>query len=319
MPDALAPHPVCRAPEGPVLVVVMDGVGHRHQRHGDAVWLARTPKLDLLRELPSCTTLRAHGTAVGMPSDADMGNSEVGHNALGAGRIVRPGRQAGRRRRSRRGALFEARRGRRSSRACVGTATPLHFIGLLSDGNVHSHIDHLFAMLRAAAQRGRAKRARVHVLLDGRDVPATSALRLRRRARAACWRAQPRRRPRLPHRLGRRAHDHHHGSLRGRLAHGRARLASARARRGRGRSPSAREAIETLRARAARHRRPEPAAVRDRRRARQPVGPIEDGAAVVLFNFRGDRAIEISRAFEERRASTTFDRKRAAATCCSPA
>jgi 2,3-bisphosphoglycerate-independent phosphoglycerate mutase len=87
----LAPHPTRRAPEGPVVAIVMDGVGLGTGDHGDAVAQARTPTLDWLRGLPSFTSLLAHGTAVGMPSDADMGNSEVGHNAIGAGRIIDQG------------------------------------------------------------------------------------------------------------------------------------------------------------------------------------------------------------------------------------
>ena len=77
--------------KGPVFVCVMDGVGLGARDEGDAVWLARTPTLDRLSKLPSVTALTAHGTAVGMPSDADMGNSEVGHNALGAGRTFDQG------------------------------------------------------------------------------------------------------------------------------------------------------------------------------------------------------------------------------------
>ena len=90
MPKALAPHPVLPS-RGPVVCVVMDGVGIGGHDRGDAVHLAHTPTLDWLRTLRSWTTLRAHGRAVGMPSDADMGNSEVGHNALGAGRIFDQG------------------------------------------------------------------------------------------------------------------------------------------------------------------------------------------------------------------------------------
>src|ERR1700755_2501269 len=87
----LKKHPRFAGVPGPVLVCVMDGVGHGHHDEGDAVWLARTPTLDLLAKQPAATLLTAHGTAVGMPSDADMGNSEVGHNALGAGRTVDKG------------------------------------------------------------------------------------------------------------------------------------------------------------------------------------------------------------------------------------
>src|SRR5512136_1900349 len=76
---------------GPVVIVVMDGVGLGRGDEGDAVALARTPTLDALRATCPQTTLRAHGTAVGLPSDDDMGNSEVGHNAIGAGRVYSQG------------------------------------------------------------------------------------------------------------------------------------------------------------------------------------------------------------------------------------
>src|SRR5262249_61048523 len=117
--------------------------------------------------------LCAHGKAVGLPSDDDMGNSEVGHNALGAGKIYAQGALlVGRAIKS--GALFDGPAWRQViERGAKGGA--IHFIGLLSDGNVHSHLDHLEAMLDAAAKAG-CKRLCVHALLDGRDVPPTSAL-----------------------------------------------------------------------------------------------------------------------------------------------
>ena len=74
-----------------LLTVVMDGIGERESSYGNAVKLAHTPVLNLLRIQSLFTTLKAHGTAVGLPSDADMGNSEVGHNAMGAGRVFDQG------------------------------------------------------------------------------------------------------------------------------------------------------------------------------------------------------------------------------------
>ena len=110
--------------------------------------------------------LRAHGPAVGLSSEADMGNSEVGHNIMGAGRIFDQGaRQVEQ-------ALREGTIWGEAWDAVVarGRSRTLHFVGLLSDGNIHSHIDHLVAMLRRAVADG-VQRIRVHVLLDGRDVP----------------------------------------------------------------------------------------------------------------------------------------------------
>src|SRR5689334_18116812 len=136
----LAPHPVRVAPSGPVLFVVMDGVGIGRGDEGDAVARAYTPTLDWLRTLPSATQLAAHGTAVGMPSDADMGNSEVGHNAIGAGRIFEQGAKlvdAA----IKSGALFAGATWQALVARCAEHRSALHFIGLLSDGNVHSHIE----------------------------------------------------------------------------------------------------------------------------------------------------------------------------------
>ena len=157
---------------GPLLVVVMDGVGIGRGDEGDAVALARTPTLDRLARGPH-RTLFAHGTHVGMPSDGDMGNSEVGHNALGAGRVFDQGaklvEQA-----VQSGSLFEGNAWAEVVGPCASEGA-VHFIGLLSDGNVHSHEKHLFALLRRAAQDG-CKRLFVHALLDGRDVGERSAL-----------------------------------------------------------------------------------------------------------------------------------------------
>ena len=163
--------------EGPVLLVVMDGVGVGRGDEGDAVQLARTPTLDRLREgLGGCLyrELAAHGKAVGLPSDDDMGNSEVGHNALGAGQVFDQGaKRVNAAFES--GEVFEGEVWKRMVERVRESGEPMHFIGLLSDGNVHSHIDHLLALLKQCAEE-KLEKARVHVLLDGRDVPETSAL-----------------------------------------------------------------------------------------------------------------------------------------------
>ncbi|MCA9653497.1 MAG: 2,3-bisphosphoglycerate-independent phosphoglycerate mutase [Myxococcales bacterium] len=301
MPKALAPHPVLPS-RGPVVCVVMDGVGIGGHDRGDAVHLAHTPTLDWLRTLRSWTTLRAHGRAVGMPSDADMGNSEVGHNALGAGRIFDQGAtlvaQA-----IADGSLFAGETWRAAVARVRDSGQPLHFLGLLSDGNVHSHIDHLLAMLRTAAEQGVAA-ARVHVLTDGRDVEARSALRYVDRLEQVLGQLRD---------AGR---DYRIASGGGRMLVTMDRYEADWAMvergwqthvRGEGRRfASAREAIETLYA--------EDPEVDDQYLPafviaddHGPVGPIRDGAAVLLFNFRGDRALEITRAFEQDDFSA-FDR-----------
>jgi 2,3-bisphosphoglycerate-independent phosphoglycerate mutase len=281
--------------EGPVVVVVMDGVGLGPGDEGDAVRLARTPTLDALGGAGRALSLRAHGTAVGLPSDDDMGNSEVGHNALGAGRVFDQGAKlvngaiAS-------GALFRGSAWTEAVRTVRESGEPLHLLGLLSDGNVHSHQDHLEALVARAHEDGVAS-LRVHALLDGRDVPETSALVYVDRLEAFLdrFRAQGR--------------DY-------RVASGGGRMKITMDRyeadwpmvergwklhvRGEGRGfASLREAVETL-------RREQPGisdqnlpgfVIRGDRG--EAVGPIRDGASVILFNFRGDRAIEITRALEE--------------------
>ena len=124
---------------GPLLLIIMDGIGIGKQDESNAVYLARTPHLDRLFQSKLYTQLRAHGTAVGLPTDKDMGNSEVGHKALGAGRIFDQGArlvneaiETGR--------IFETPIWKEIVARSQEGGT-VHFIGLLSDGNVHSHIE----------------------------------------------------------------------------------------------------------------------------------------------------------------------------------
>jgi 2,3-bisphosphoglycerate-independent phosphoglycerate mutase len=303
MLPALTPRSSVAPLPGPLLIVVMDGVGIGRGDGGDAVALARTPTLDRLARGPS-TTLAAHGTHVGMPSDDDMGNSEVGHNALGAGRVFDQGAKlvdaavAS-------GSLFEDAPWREVVAPCAAGGGALHFIGLLSDGNVHSHERHLFAMLRRAQQDGVA-RVYVHALLDGRDVGERSALV-------------------YIERLERVLAELRQGGVDARIASGGGRMVTTMDRyeadwsiveRGwrahvlgdARRFPSAEAAVRTFRAE-------DPAAVDQFlpafviERDGEPVARIQDGDGVVFFNFRGDRAQEISRAFVEP-GLATFDRVR---------
>ncbi|MFO7564620.1 MAG: 2,3-bisphosphoglycerate-independent phosphoglycerate mutase [Enhygromyxa sp.] len=295
MSDTLRPHPSREAPRGPVLFVVMDGIGVGRGDDGDAVAQAHTPTLDWLRTLPSATTLRAHGTAVGMPSDADMGNSEVGHNAIGAGRVFEQGaklvEQA-----IRSGSIFQGEVWRWLVEGVERSGEPLHFIGLLSDGNIHSNIAHLLALLRHAAQEGVA-RVRVHVLTDGRDVPGRSALIYIDELEATL------------EQLRAQGFDYAIASGGGRMRVTMDRYESDWGMvergwdlhvRGRGRGfASAREAVQTY---YEEHPNTDdqhlPGFVIVDEQG-QPLGPIRDGASVVFFNFRGDRALEITRAFEQ--------------------
>jgi 2,3-bisphosphoglycerate-independent phosphoglycerate mutase len=291
----LARHPTFAGVRGPVVACIMDGVGIGRHDESDAVWLARTPHLDALARTALATSLAAHGTAVGMPSDDDMGNSEVGHNALGAGRIFDQGAKLvaaaiadGR--------LYRGEVWQSLTERARTSGEPLHFIGLLSDGNVHSHIDHLFAMLRRCDEE-EVPAVRVHVLLDGRDVPERSAPGYvdALEELLETLRRKPGRDYRIASGGGRMlvTMDRYQADWsvveRGWNTHV---LGEARA------FASAREAIDTL------YR--EDAGVNDQylppfviADSDGPVGPIRDGAAVVLTNFRGDRAMELARAFEE--------------------
>jgi 2,3-bisphosphoglycerate-independent phosphoglycerate mutase len=299
---SLHPHPRLPPTRGPVVVVVMDGVGIGAGDEGDAVKLARTATLDFLAAHSPSTTLRAHGRAVGLPTDDDMGNSEVGHNALGAGRVFDQGSKlVGQSIAS--GAMWTGEAWRTAIERVRASGEPLHFLGLLSDGNVHSHEEHLFAMMGRAADEG-VKKICVHALLDGRDVPETSAL------------VYVERLERVLAELRARGVDAHVA-----LGGGRMKITMDRYEaewgmvergwklhvRGEGRTfGSLGEAIETLRG--------EAPGIGDQNLpgfvigdAKGPSGPIRDGAAVILFNFRGDRAIEITRAFEDQFFSK-FDR-----------
>ncbi|HEX7836378.1 MAG TPA: 2,3-bisphosphoglycerate-independent phosphoglycerate mutase [Kofleriaceae bacterium] len=301
MPSPLRPHPRQPPPRGPVVLVVMDGIGRGAGDEADAVTIAATPTLDRLWVPGLRAELRAHGKAVGLPSDDDMGNSEVGHNALGAGKVYAQGALlVGRAIAS--GALFAGPVWREViERGSRGGA--VHFLGLLSDGNVHSHVSHLEAMLAAAARAG-CKRLYIHALVDGRDVPPTSALeyvsRLERylsdlRSSGSGIDA------RIVSGGGRMqiTMDRYEADWkmveRGWHTHV---LADARP------FASTTAAIETLRAE-------HPGAIDQDLPpfVVTPAQPIQDGDAVVMFNFRGDRAIEISRAFDDPELRA-FDRVR---------
>lgn len=295
MTSPLRPHSHRVAPPGPVLFVVMDGVGIGDGDEGDAVARAHTPTLDWLRSLPSATSLCAHGTAVGMPSDADMGNSEVGHNAIGAGRVFEQGAKLVETAVAT-GAMFQGEVWRWLVEGVAESREPLHFIGLLSDGNVHSHIDHLLAMLRQAARDAVAK-VRVHVLTDGRDVPGRSALIYLDALEQTLTE------------LRGQGFDYAIASGGGRMHVTMDRYESDWSMvergwelhvRGHGRKfKSAHAAVSSFYA--------EDPTINDQRlpgfvivdEQGEALGPIRDGASVVLFNFRGDRAIELTRAFEQ--------------------
>ena len=153
----------------PVLVCILDGWGENPiEDEHNAVHVAKTPTMDALKARGSAyyRTVQAHGTAVGLPTDADMGNSEVGHNALGAGKVIAQG-----------ASLVDIALESKNMFSDAGwqyikpafANNTLHIIGLLSDGGVHSRTDQIFGMMRGAIADG-CKKLRLHVLTDGRDV-----------------------------------------------------------------------------------------------------------------------------------------------------
>ncbi len=286
----------------PVVLVVMDGVGFSVTGLGDAVGEANTPTLDmLLKDFPN-TSLKAHGDAVGLPSDDDMGNSEVGHNALGCGQIYSQGAKLVNES-IESGKMFGSDTWKQLISNVKEKNSTLHFLGLLSDGNVHSNIHHLEKMLAKAKEEG-VKTVRCHILLDGRDVPATSAP-IYIKELEDCIAA-----------LNDASFDAQIASGGGRMkitmdryqadwgmvergwnthVHGDARQFA-----------NALEAVETLRSEtgAIDQDLPEFVIAKDGK----PVGKVEDGDSVILFNFRGDRAIEISMAFDGGEEFKHFDR-----------
>ena len=290
--------------KGPIVLIIMDGVGIKEIETGNAVTGAKKPILDNCMKNYPMQKLKAHGTAVGLPSDGDMGNSEVGHNAIGAGQVYSQGAKL----------VSESLASKsmyqsevwQSLVADAKKGGTMHFIGLLSDGNVHSHIDHLLAMLDEAKEEGVAK-VRIHILLDGRDVGETSALQYVDQLEAKLAE------------LSDDSHDY-------RIASGGGRMVITMDRYGanwgmveagwkthvlgEGRQfATAKEAIETFRSEIPNVIDQDlPAFVIAENGA--PVGTIEDGDSVILYNFRGDRAQELTVAFESGSEFDKFDRVR---------
>ena len=290
--------------KGPVLTIVMDGVGLAPEGPGNAVKSAYTPNLDMLMANYPHVALKAHGTAVGLPSDDDMGNSEVGHNALGAGQVFAQGAKLVSNS-IESGKMFEGATWKELIANVKATGGVLHFLGLFSDGNVHSHIDHLKAMITEAKKEG-VRTVRIHTLLDGRDVGETSALEYI---------------------------DPFEDFLKGlndagfdaAIASGGGRMTITMDRYeanwkmvelgwhthvlGEGRQfASAAEAVKTYREETHTIDQDLPPFVIAK--DGKPVGTINDGDSVIFYNFRGDRSIEISKAFDGGAEFDKFDRVR---------
>lgn len=273
-------------------MVIMDGVGISSKKEGNAFLNANTPNLDYLMNNALYTTINAHGTYVGLPTDNDMGNSEVGHNAIGCGQIYSQGAKLCNEVIDSK-ELYNGKTWKDLVDYCKKNT--LHFIGLLSDGNVHSHINHLLSMLEQSKKEG-IKNVRVHILLDGRDVDATSALT-------------------YVDILENKMKELNDESFNSMIASGGGRMNITMDRYEANWSMvekgwhthvlgdaryfnSAKEAIET-------YRNENPGVIDQDLdsfvvvKDGKPVGTINDGDSVIFFNFRGDRAIEISKAFDE--------------------
>lgn len=290
--------------KGPVLTIVMDGVGLAPEGEGNAVKRAYTPTLDSLMAKYPTVKLKAHGTAVGLPSDDDMGNSEVGHNALGSGQVFAQGAKLVSNS-IESGKLFDSDAWKAEVGNVIKNNSTLHFLGLFSDGNVHSHIDHLKALIVRAKADG-VHRVRIHILLDGRDVGETSALDYVEPFEAFI--------------AGLRDNGF---DIKIASGGGRMKITMDRYEAnwamvelgwkthvlGEGRQfASAADAIKTYReeTHAIDQDLPPFVIAEDGK----PAGTVEDGDSVIFYNFRGDRSIEISKAFEAGADFDRFDRVR---------
>lgn len=310
--------------KGPLLLIIMDGVGLGKRDESDGVFLAKTPCLDRLMQGPLYTTLKAHGTAVGMPSDADMGNSEVGHNALGAGRIFAQGATLVK------GAIADGSIFQSSGwKELIGNVktnnSTFHFLILLSDGNVHSHIDHLFAALRQCVKEGVTK-ARIHILLDGRDVAPQSALKYIEKTESVLKELNQKgmdtsTMPSIHPERSRRV-DYRIASGGGRMVITMDRYNADWSMVEKGwkthvlaDAPQFQSAAEAVRAGYEHHKSDldftdqylPPFVIAENGK---PIGPILDGDSVAFLNFRGDRAMEMSISFEKKDGFDRFDRVR---------
>ncbi|KDD76196.1 metalloenzyme superfamily protein [Helicosporidium sp. ATCC 50920] len=276
---------------------VIDGWGESpHPDAYDAISRADTPCMDALRQgsrTGRWRLVKAHGLAVGLPSDKDMGNSEVGHNALGAGQVVDQGATCVDNS-LRTGELFDLD-GWKYVQDAARKHT-LHLIGLLSDGGVHSRYDQLCLLIEGALERG-VRRVRVHALSDGRDVKDRTARLWVERLQADCaeWSRSGKADVRIASGGGRMcvSMDRYESDWdivkRGYDAHVLGRAPN--------RGPSAPEMVGKLQEGDVSDQWIQPWVVVDPD-TDQAVGTIQDGDAVVTFNFRADRMVELAMALE---------------------
>jgi 2,3-bisphosphoglycerate-independent phosphoglycerate mutase len=271
--------------KGPLALIILDGFGHSSEREGNAVALAKMPFYDEIREKYPHTLIEASGTCVGLPSNV-MGNSEVGHLNMGAGRVIMT---------DIRRIDYAVETGEFFSNAAFVKAMDgakerggaLHLLGLLSDGLVHSSQEHLYALLRMAKARG-LQRVYVHCFLDGRDTPPMSAYGYVEALQVKCAEIGC---GRIASVVGRYyAMDRDQRWERTRRAFD----LLVRAEGERVIDPV--EAVRGSYARGITDEFVEPIVVTRARETGEPVATIQDGDSCIFFNFRADRARQITRA-----------------------
>jgi len=278
----------------PVLLIIMDGWGLGSGGPEDAIAQAHTPVVDRLWQQYAHTRLFTHGAHVGLPSDKDMGGSEVGHLTMGAGMVLEQGPTRINNAIAD-GSFFESDALRQVIAAGLAGGT-LHLMGLLSDGNIHSHLSHFRAVINHAFESG-IKQLRVHALLDGRDVGIQTAQKFvceleedftYINSHDGCFYA-------FASGGGRERVVMDRDNNWAKVAEGWDLMVHGK---GENRFPSVLAAINHFRAEDANlvdQDMPGFVIVDDRD---EPIGAMSDGDAVIMMNFRGDRAIEITEAFE---------------------
>ena len=265
---------------GPTLLIILDGFGYAEPGPDNAISLAQTPTWDRLWAEAPHRLINGSGLAVGLP-EGQMGNSEVGHMNLGAGRVLfqeltRINQDAAS------GALAENVTLMGAVDAAKATGGAVHLLGLLSPGGVHSHEDHILAMARAAAAQG-AERVYIHAFLDGRDTPPRSAEASLEAADKALKSLGVGRVASVVGRYYAMDRDKRWD----RVAKAYALLTEGAGRK----APSATEALAEA------YARDESDEFVDATWCGGPEGTINDGDAVIFMNFRADRARELSQAF----------------------
>ena len=278
--------------KGPVVLAVMDGVGIAPAGEGNAVKLARTDFLDMAGKKYLNIALRASGEAVGILK-GDMGNSEVGHNALGSGQIIKQG-VAEIEDAFSSGKIWDSVAWNKVIDNVLKNNSTLHFSGIFSDGNVHSSVNHLEKMIIMANARG-VEKIRVHLVFDGRDVPPQSE-------------------PKYINRLEKFLKPFNNAGRDYRVASGAGRMVAVADRyendwpmvklgwdmffgRSENHFASATDAITTFRKKdpKVQDQYLPPFIIVDEKD--KPVGPVKKGDSFIYYDFRADRAIEIAQAF----------------------